>query len=71
LESHGEVEWRDGNLRHLLERHDEAFLRDPNIVDPYTSDGEVLSMRRQRVSDAFSISSGIVVVTLTEFGSET
>jgi hypothetical protein len=42
LQSHGEVEWRDGNLRHLLERHDEAFLRDSDIVDSYTSNGEVL-----------------------------
>ena len=42
LQSHGEVEWGDGNLRHLLERHDEAFLRDSDVVDPYTSNGEVL-----------------------------
>jgi hypothetical protein len=42
LESHGEVEWRDGDLRHLLERHDKAFLRDSDIIDPCTSNGEVL-----------------------------
>ena len=41
LECHGEVERCDGDLRHLLERHDEAFLRDSDIVDPYTSNGEV------------------------------
>ena len=41
LEGHREVKRRDGDLRHLLERHDEAFLRDSDIVDPYTGDGEV------------------------------
>jgi hypothetical protein len=71
LQGHGEVERRDGNLRHLLERHDEAFLRNPNIVDSYTGNGEVLFVRNQQVSDTFLTSSGIVMVTLTEFGSET
>jgi len=41
LECHREVERRDGDLRHLLERHNEAFLRNSHIVDPYTSYGEV------------------------------
>ena len=41
LQRHGEVEGCDGNLRHLLERHDEAFLRDSDIVDSYTGNGEV------------------------------
>ena len=41
LQCHGEVEGRDGDLSDLLEGHDEAFLRDSHIVDPYTSDGEV------------------------------
>lgn len=41
LECHREVEGRYGDLRHLLERHDEAFLRDSDIVDPYTREGEV------------------------------
>jgi len=41
LKCHREVKRCDRDLRHLLERHDEAFLRDANILDPYTSDGEV------------------------------
>lgn len=41
LEGHGEVERRDRDLRHLLERHDEAFLRDLDILDTHASDGEV------------------------------
>jgi ribosomal protein L35 len=42
LKRHGKVEWRDGNLRHLLERQDEAFLRNSDILNPYTSNGEIL-----------------------------
>ena len=41
LKCHREVEGCDRDLRHLLERHDEAFLRDSDIVDAHTSNGEV------------------------------
>jgi hypothetical protein len=41
LERHGKVERRNRDLRHLLERHDEAFLRDSDILDSQTSNGEV------------------------------
>lgn len=41
LKCHGKVKGRDGNLGDLLEGHDEAFLRDAHIFDPYACDGEV------------------------------
>lgn len=41
LKCHREVEGCDRYLRHLLERHDEAFLRDSDIVDTHTSNGEI------------------------------